>query len=300
MNRRKPEKNLIQGAVKSDHFSNCNLSSFPTEGRLMAINDKYLALATMGMGNIKLVDSKKPVNLTKIYSSFSIEEAIILDMEFSPFNRGLLCFSNDNSKVFLCRIKEEGKIDIDINSKCYVGHNKKVSFVNFNPIASNIMCSGTSYGEAHVWESNQFKNVWSTRIFSNINDLLWSPNGSLIGITAKNRYFYSFDLRTKAPAFQVQVSALSTNAKFSWIDNNLISAIGWKKNGEKLLSIIDTRKMGGQQNKNRFLSSITIDSYSSLTTPFIDRDLKLIYSVGKEEKTIKIFDYNNDILKKNN
>ena len=53
----------IQGAEIANHFSKCFLSYTLTDGRLMAVNDKYLALTWMGKGKIKLLDSHNPMNL---------------------------------------------------------------------------------------------------------------------------------------------------------------------------------------------------------------------------------------------
>ena len=54
----------IEGKELKEHFSNCQIFSSNSDGRLMAINDKYLAMAWIGkdkkVGNIKLVDSNKP------------------------------------------------------------------------------------------------------------------------------------------------------------------------------------------------------------------------------------------------
>ena len=299
MNKTKP-KNLVQGVENNEHFSNCYISSFPTEGRLMAVNDKYLAITEIGTGAIKLVNSNFPINLSKSFNKFSIEKSNILDMEFSPFDRGILCFSTDNGNVFLSKIREKNENNIDIKSSCYGLHTKKVGFVNFNPIASNVMCSGTSYGEVHIWESNSLQTFSTIKTGNNLNNISWSPNGDLIGISTKNRLLNIYDPREGKRIFKSQISEISTNSRFAWIDNNSICVVGWKQNGDKILSILDIRNNIEAQFNNSVISSILIDKYSSLTIPYVDPELKLIYTVGKEETSIKIFDYADGELKKNN
>ena len=88
----------IKGALKTDHFTNCLLSSSITEGRLMAVNDKYLALAWMGKGQIKLLNPYNPMNVSGFYSTASYEMCDILDMEFSPFDQDILSFGSENTK----------------------------------------------------------------------------------------------------------------------------------------------------------------------------------------------------------
>ena len=294
MNETKIKK--ILGEEKKDYFTDCILARGITEGRLIAVNDKYLAVAWIESGSVRLVDSNNPINMSKA-EGFRVEHANILDMEFSPFDNNILCHSNENNNVIISKITEEND-NMNIYSSNYEGHVKKVNFVNFNPIASNIMCSSTSYGELHVWDSNQFKTLTKYNFSNNQNNVFWSPNGDLIGINFKNKILNVLDPRSKKIVYQNQISELFTNSKFTWLDNNSIACIGWNRSSDKLLNLIDIRKNNGQKFNSAFHSSILIDKYTSQTTPFADPELKLIYTVAKEESYIKIFDYSSGTLKK--
>ena len=291
---------LVQGLEKKGHFSNCFISSSITDGRLMSLNDKYLALAYLSKGTIKLLDSSQPINLMNNNSKVQFEDSNILDMEFSPFDSDLLCFSNENNHVFLSRINYLSADNIEFNSDVYIGHEKKVNFVNFNPIASNIMVSGTSYGDIHIWESKEFKTYMQFRLSYNPNTILWSPNGDLIGITTKNRILTIYDPRNRNAIFQDQISQNSTVIKFAWLDNNNVATIGINNDNKKVLSLLDIRKSNEGLYNNYFFSSIEINQYTSVTVPYVNPELKLIYCVGKEESSIKVFDYCTGSLKKNN
>ena len=291
---------LVQGVEKKSHFSNCFISSSTTDGRLMAINDKYLAIAYIGKGNIKLLDSSQPINLMNNNSKVQFEDSNILDMEFSPFDSDLLCFSNENNHVFLSRINYLSADNIEFNSDVYQGHEKKVNFINFNPIASNVMVSSTSFGDIHIWESKEFKTYNQFKLAYNPSNISWSPNGDLIGITAKNKILTIYDPRKKNAVFQEQISQNSLVVKFAWLDNNTVATVGFNKKMNKELSLIDIRKSNSYQYDNISFSAIEIDKYTSTTTPFVNQELKLIYCVGKEEKSIKIFDYYSGKLLKNN
>ena len=297
MKDKEQKRYYVQGVEKKDNFLNCFLNSIITDGRLMALNDKYLALAYLGKGNIKLVDSSKPINLTNNYSTFQLEESNILDMEFSPFDSNLLCFSNDNSNVFLSKITYKTSNEIELNFKVYKGHEKKVNFINFNPIASNIMVSGTSYGDIHIWESNEFKTYSQFKLPYNPNTLFWSPHGDLIGITTKNKFLNIYDPRNRKAVFQEQISQNSLITKFAWLDNKSVATVGINSDNKKVLSLLDIRKYN---ESNNYFSELEINQYTTLTIPYVNPELKLIYCVGKEERTIKIFDYCTGSLKKNN
>ena len=292
MDDKNQKRYFVQGVEKKNHFSNCFISSSITDGRLMALNDKYLALAYLGKGNINLLDSSQPINLLNYKSKVQFEDSNILDMEFSPFDSNLLCFSNENNHVFLSKINYKSEDNIEFNSNVYNGHEKKVNFVNFNPIASNIMVSGTSYGDIHIWESEEFKTYMQFRLSYNPSSILWSPNGDLIGVTTKNKFLTIYDPRNRNAVFQDQIIQNSLITKFAWLDNNYVATVGINSDNKKVLSILDIRKF--------FLSSIEIDQYTLVTVPYVNPELKLIYCVGKEENSIKVFDYCTGSLQKNN
>ena len=297
MNDKNQKRFIVQGVEKSNHFSNCFLHLSQTDGRLMALNDKYLALAYIGKGNIKILNSSQPISLTNNNSTYNLEDSSILDMEFSPFDSNILGFCNENSNIILSRITYKSAKEIELRSMFYQGHEKKVNFINFNPIASNIMVSGTSYGDIHIWESKEFKTYMQFKLSYNPNTLLWSPNGDLIGITTKNKFLTIYDPRNRKAVFQDQISQNSLITKFVWLDNNSVATVGINADNKKVLSLLDIRKTNEYQDCDYF-SEMEINQYTSVTVPYVNPELKLIYCVGKEESTIKIFDYCTGSLKK--
>ena len=130
MNNGNQLKFKVQGEENPNHFSKCFLHSTLSDRRLIALNNKYLAISWMNFGEIKLVDSSQPTNLLDESSTFSCEKSNILDMEFSPFNDGILSFSNDNNKVYISQIVERDETHIDINSDSYSNNFKKFNFIN--------------------------------------------------------------------------------------------------------------------------------------------------------------------------
>ena len=185
-------KKKLEGYEANQHFSNCIIPSITTEGRLMAINDKYLAFPWgKAKGQINIIKSNNPTNLN--YNNlgiFKTENEEILDMEFSPFNSNILAFSNfsnDNSSVIISSLREE-KNRLNFTQMKYRGHTKKVNFVNFNPVASNVMCSCSGNGELHVWDYKFLKPIKEYSIKDYPNTISWSPNGATIGITININY----------------------------------------------------------------------------------------------------------------
>ena len=287
MNVFKPKK--IEGKQRPNYFSNCNLSKTNTDGRLMAINDKYLTMAWQDSGVINLVNPNNPSNLGKSPQLFSIEKSNILDMEFSPFDNNILSLCYESGKINIIKIKANDQFD----ESSYNNHSEKANFINFNPVASNMVCSGTTLGVVHVWDTVKFKNVVDYKLTNSIYDLLWSPNGSLFGISTSDRYLDICDPRNNALIFQYIISENEFNSKFVWLDNDSIASIEYNKKEEKVLNLFDIRQI----KKNPYSSNV-IDKYYSPLTPFVDPELKIIYTIGKDDKKINLFDYSTGSLQR--
>ena len=170
----------IQGKELVNYFTNCKIPKTITDGRLMALNDKYLIMAwNDNPGSINMVNSNEPFNMNLKTNTFSIENSNILDIEFSPFDSNVFSFSNENKSIYVVQIVKPN----EIKSDSYKLHSNKVHFINFNPVASNIICSSTSFGEIHIWDSVKFQKQIDFKVSNNMNSILWNPGGSLLGIT---------------------------------------------------------------------------------------------------------------------
>ena len=285
------KKKRIQIEELNNCFTNCKIPNAKVDRRLMAINDKYLLMAWDGKpGEINYVNSNKPCNFEKEYNIFSIENSNILDMEFSPFNSDMLYFSNDNKKIYLAEITEKNEILSDF----YNFHTNKVYFINSNPVASNVICSSTSLGEIHIWDSVKFKPQIKLKASNIIDSILWNPNGSLIGFSIINRLLTIIDPRNSLQIFEEQITDINTPAKFVWLNDHSLAAIGYKKSDKQFyLNLYDIR----HSVKNPFNSKKICSNDSSLTS-FVNQELNLIYIAAKDESYIRLYDYSNGTIQK--
>ena len=281
----------IQGKELNKHFTNCAIPNTITDGRLMAINNQYLIMAwdCDYPGYINMVDSNNPCNLNEISTTFSIESSNILDMEFSPFYSNIFYFSNENRKIYMTKIKQN-----EIQSEFYNCHTNKVYFIDSNPVASNVICSSTSFGEIHIWDSVKFQTQYNFKASNNINTIHWNPKGSLIGYSTTNRLLTIIDPRSSTEIFQEQITDMNVKTRFVWLNDYSLANIGYQKKDKQFyLNLYDIR----QTIKNPF-SSINISSYGSSLTPFVDPELNLIYITAKDDYYIKIYDYSNGFIQK--
>ena len=281
-----------------EKYEKCFLSKFKTEGRLISMNEKYLAMLWKNMGEIVIVNSSKPCIIHEDRPRIKGPKNNILDLEFSPFDNHLLASANDNNSVLLWKIPEEGINEDIINEKqIYQNHkNNKVNFVNFNPIDKDIILSSTYSGNIHIWNitKNDSLNEFNYENITSFECISWNPNGALISACANLKNINIFETRTNKIIFNYQINEMYKPSKFVWIDNNLLVTTSWNKKEEKLLKLWDIRKVNDDYTSQGEITSIIVDNSTNVSIPYINREQKLLYSIGKDEKYIKIYEYNGD------
>ena len=285
------QKKDIEGINKKGVFTNCLISEEQTEGRLISVNKKYLAMAwkkdkNNNEGEIVVVDSSNPTNIKIDLNKLKYNNKKIYDLEFSPFNNNILASCHEDKTVRLWKIPENGIYENITNTYLiYNNHNNKVNFVNFNPISSDVICSSTHDGEIHVWNLENKNNYINLKVDYNPTPISWNPNGSLIGAITRFKNINFFDPRDKNIIIKKVINEYSRPSKFDWTDDYSFSNICWDKTGNnRMLKLWDIKKL------DKEIMSIKTDTSMNVCIPFADRELKLIYTLGKEEKPINVYD----------
>ena len=287
------------GEDKRDKFTSCSVSTVSTEGRLIAVNSNFLAMAWSNMGEVVVVDSSQPFNVKPDQPRLKGHRANVLDIEFSPFSSDLLAAAFDDCSVLLYKIPEGGLTEhITQEVQIYQKHTKKVPFVTFNPIASDVLCSAAFNGEIHLWNALKGDTFCELNAEDQPTWVSWSPNGALIGATTKNKFMNVFDPRANKMLFKHQVNEAFQAAKFAWLDNDTFVTTGWNKAGAKLLKLWDVRKVKEDLTSEGEVTSLQIDTSKTVTTPFVDKESKLLFNVGKGEASTHTYDFSDGTLKK--
>ena len=292
------EKNAM-GEDKRDKFTSCSVSTVSTEGRLISVNSNFLSMAWSNMGEIVVVDSSQPFNIKADQPRIKGHRANVLDLEFSPFSSDLLACAFDDCSVLLYKIPEGGLTEhITQEVQIYQKHTKKTPFVTFNPLASDVLCSAAFNGEVHIWNALKGDTYCELNAEDTPTWVSWSPNGSLLGLTTKNKFMNVFDPRSKKLIFKHQINEAFQSAKFAWLDNDTFVTTGWNKAGAKLLRLWDVRKVNEDLTSSGEVNSVQIDTSKTVTTPYVDRESKLLFTVGKGEASTHTYDYSDGTLRK--
>ena len=80
-------------------------------------------------------------------------------------------------------------------------------------------------------------------------------------------------------------------AKFAWTDNETFVTSSWTKAKAKMLKLWDIRKIKDDLSSEGEVTSVKIDTSTTVTTPYVDKESKLIYAIAKGESMIRTYDY---------
>ena len=291
-------KNAL-GTEKKEKFSECSVTTVSTEGRVMAVNGNFLAMAWSNMGEVVVVDSATPFRVKPDQPRIKGHRANVLDLEFSPFSSDLLACAFDDYSVLLYKVPEGGLTEhMTQEVQVYQKHTKKVPFVTFNPVAADVVCSGAFQGEIHVWNVIKGDTYCELKADDTPTLVSWNPNGTLIGATTKSKMINVFDPRANKMILKHTINEAFQSAKFAFLDNETFVTTSWTKSGAKMLKLWDVRKVKEDLTSEGEVSSLQIDTSKTVTTPFVDRESKLLYCVGKGEAGFHIFDYNDGTFRK--
>ena len=284
-------KNAL-GEIKKEYFTNCNATTVSTEGRYIAVNGNFLAMSWSNEGEIVVVDSSSFCSCKPDQPRIKGRRANVLDLEFSPHSSDLLAAAFDDCMVALYKIPEGGLTQhLTQEVQIYQKHMKKVPFVTFNPVASNVLCSGAFLGEIHVWNALTGESYVELKADETPTCIQWSPNGTLIGATTKKKTINIFDPRANKLVMNHIINEAFQASKFAWLDNEQFVTLGWNKTKAKMMRLFDIRKVKDDLTAEQEVTSIKIDSSTTVTTPFVDRESKLVYAIAKGEAMVRTFDY---------
>jgi coronin-1B/1C/6 len=269
-------------------YHHMDLCKATTEGNKMAINNKFMALSwNYDRGGIAIFDPNEYSYGKPDQKLIKGHTGKIFDLKFSPFRTDLLASASEDCTIKLWQIPEEGlKEDLTNEVQMYTGHKRKVSLVAFNPCAADVIASTSVDYSIQVWNMIKSEIYSLCQINGNPTSLDWNENGSLVGATDSDKKVTIFDPRSNKTVLSHTVTD-GRGQKFVWTGNDTFAYTGISKKNEREIKHFDIRKI-----ENHELCRVKIDEQVSLLTPYFDHESKLLFTVGKGEANVNVFDFN--------
>ena len=165
--------------------------------------------------------------------------------------------------------------------------------MNFNPCVTEIIATTSFDATLQVW------NILNANCISKLtcNDAVfgcdWNYNGSLLGLTTKEKLIKIFDPRKNEITHTTAGFEGSKTQRMLFMGNSdLFLATGFSKSNERQIRMFDLR------NVETPIQTLAIDNQSSSHQPYYDADTSLLYLPGRGESTVKYYELVNGSFKK--
>jgi WD40 repeat protein len=197
----------IVSEEKSNKFTNINLVSEVTEGKLIACNGSFIASSwNSTAGNVAILNTHFPSNVKFNCPALRGHKYSIFDLEFSSLINILLATASDDAAVKLWGIPPEGLTEnLNKDLLTYSGYTRRVSFVKFNPVVADVIASGSTDYTLRVWNIAKGESYSQVEFGDLPTSLNWNPEGSLVGVTNKKKMINIFDPREKKSVLVTQI-----------------------------------------------------------------------------------------------
>ena len=130
----------------------------------------------------------------------------------------------------------------------------------------------------------------------NIFSMEWNNDGSMIGVTSKDKSLRIFDPRTNESVVSINdIFTGSKPSKMFWMNNlKWIGCTGFTKFAKRQLKFWDLRMLTGNGAESKDICSVPVGQQSSILMPHYDSQNGLLYLYGKGSNTIMYGEIIND------
>jgi len=212
----------------------------------------------------------------------------VLDIDFNPFNDSLIASVSEDCTGKIWGIPEGGlKETLTEPLQVLNGHRRKVGTVLHNPIANNILATSSTDLSVKIWDiergtANLSVDGQHTDIIQSVD---WSPNGSTIATTCKDKKLRLIDPRQQRVSSEAEGHQGVKGSRVTWLGNHeKLFSVGFTKTSEREYALWDPREL------SKPLARQTIDSASGILMPFFDRDTNVLFLAGKGDGNIRYYE----------
>jgi coronin-1B/1C/6 len=163
--------------------------------------------------------------------------------------------------------------------------------LSFHPCVEEILASASFDNTVNVWNIQNAQSYTKIVINETPVSLDWNYNGSLIGVTTKEKMVHVADPRTNKITLSTKCSESTKPQKMGFLDSNYLFSCGVSKTNERQIRLFDMR------NFNEACSTLMLDTQTGTFMPYYDCDTGLIFLPGRGEGNIKVCEFSNSTIK---
>jgi coronin-1B/1C/6 len=258
------------------------------EGNFVAANTKFFAVPIAGGGGPVVVHPlTKPGRFGAKVPQLAVHKYAVSDLQFHPFIETLIATGDEGAAIRVSKIPDGGLTeDVTESLVSLEGHSKKITLLNFNPVANNILGSVSPDGTARVWDIEAQSEVLNWELpETNPLSLEWNRNGSLLAIHGKDQKFRVYDPRDSKAAQTATGFSGNKKSTILFADNlGLYVGLGGNSRAQRQYGVWDPKKLDAP------LEIVDIDSSAGTFVAFYDQDNSILWAAGKGDASIRYFE----------
>ncbi|TPX31727.1 hypothetical protein SmJEL517_g05008 [Synchytrium microbalum] len=209
--------------------------------------------------------------------------SVVIDLDFSPFNHGLLAVGHDDGSVRVFQLPPEGISDNTSSSTTSLPPSqKRVDVVRFHPTASDVL-SSASNSEISLWNlESTTKRITFDNDGALVNSLSWKDDGSLFVTTAKDNIVRVYDPRAGAKIVaSCKIHDGVKPGRAVWLgSSDQIASTGFSRFRDREYGLYDIRK------PEKAATVVKMDQGTGPLIPLYDVDTSILVIVGKGDTRI--------------
>ncbi|KAK9170796.1 Coronin [Cryptosporidium meleagridis] len=306
----------LSSKILKENYTDLRIGTRLNEGPGLTCSSKFIAFANDGGGGSASIISIDSIGIRKPpIMMVSGHSAGITDMKFSPFYNNFLATSSDDRSIKTWKLPNIGEffdvLQSDMNDSQNIkrgefvekiavpiaslhGHEKRVTLIEFNRNANNILSSTSSDGEIAIWDLERSLKIFSYQENKNLcYDIKWNYFGNILATTNKDRLVRIVDPREQTTVLNFLAHEGTRIGKCTWmggfgtIQNKLVTT-GFTKAGSRSVKLWDIR------NIELPIVDVQLDIMSSTLYPNFDDNFKLLTVFGKGDGNFRVFKFDND------
>jgi hypothetical protein len=277
----------------TDNIGGIALGSVSPDSNVIKANKTFIAVPWKLTGSLAVIDTATKGALPEEIPLI-VQEDGINEFNFNPFIDNLIATASQDGSVKLWSVPDGGlTATIADPIANLVGHSKRLMYVDWHPLANNVLVSATT-DEVKLWdvEAGQVVTELPKVHKGQITSVTWSYDGSLAATAAKDKSLRVFDPRGAAVVAEGVAHGGAKGWRAVWLGaRERILSVGYTKMAEREISIWDVRNLG------KSVSTVKLDSSPAAPMPFYDPDISVLYLASKGEGAIKLYEVaDNDAL----
>jgi coronin-1B/1C/6 len=161
----------------------------------------------------------------------------------------------------------------------------------YHPCVEELIASSSFNNTVNIWNIKNMQSYCKVGSHENPISMDWNYNGSLVGVTTKEKMIHIIDPRGNKITLSTKNSESTKPQKMGFLDSNYLISCGVSKSNERQIRFFDMR------NFSESCSVTTLDSQTGTSMPYYDSDTGLIFLPGRGEGNIKLSEFSNGTIK---